>query len=107
MRCFSETGDLEDIRGTSESVLKELIRFGIVRLREDDPAVSVRDRRVVFRSGAEEEFDRIICATGYSPAWLPVEGGEVTHVKAFGERSSRIVPMSFCEPRSWKRILSS
>jgi len=77
MRCFSETGDLEDIRGSSESALKELIRFGIVHLREDDPAVSIRDRRVRFRSGAEAEFDRIICATGYSPAWLPVEGGEV------------------------------
>ncbi len=77
MRCFSETGDLEDIRGTSESTLKELIRFKIVRLREDDPAVSIRDRRVTFRTGDEEEFDRILCATGYSPAWLPVEGGEV------------------------------
>ena len=30
-----------------------------------------------FRSGDEREFDRIICATGYSPGWLPVEGGEV------------------------------
>ncbi|MGE5189747.1 MAG: NAD(P)-binding domain-containing protein [Gemmatimonadota bacterium] len=75
MRYFSETEDLEDIRGSSESVLKELIRFGIVDLREDDPAVSVRDRRVTFRSGDEGEFDRIICATGYRPAWLPVEGG--------------------------------
>ncbi len=77
MRYFSETGDLEDIRGSSESVLKELIRFEIVRLREADPVVSVLDRRVRYRSGADEEFDRIICATGYSPAWIPVEGGEV------------------------------
>ena len=77
IRYFSETEDLEDIRGSSESVLKELIRFGIVELREDDPAVSARDRRVRFRSGDEREFDRIICATGYSPGWLPVEGGEV------------------------------
>ncbi len=77
MSFFSDTGDLEDIRGSSESVLKELVHFGIVRLREDDPAVSIRDRRVTFRSGDEAEYDRIICATGYSPGWLPVEGGEV------------------------------
>jgi len=78
MRYFSETADLEDIRGSSESVLKELVRFGIVELREDDAAVSIRDRRVTFRSGDDVEFDRIICATGYSPAWLPVDGGEVS-----------------------------
>jgi len=78
MRYFSETEDLEDIRGSSESVLKELIRFAIIHLREDDPAVSIRDRRVKFLSGAESDFDRIICATGYRPAWLPVEGGAVS-----------------------------
>ena len=77
MRYFSETEDLEDIRGSSESVLKELFRFGIVRLREDDPAVSVREGRAVFRSGEVERFDRVICATGYTPGWLPVEGGAV------------------------------
>ncbi len=77
MRFFSDTGDLEDIRGSSESVLKELVRFGIVELREDDAAVSIRDGRVTFRAGDEVEYDRIICATGYSPAWLPVDGGEV------------------------------
>ncbi len=77
MRFFSETEDLEDIRGSSESILKELIRFGIIELREDDAAESIRDRRVRFRSGDEASFDRILCATGYSPGWLPVEGGEV------------------------------
>ncbi len=77
MRYFSETNDLEDIRGSSESVLKELIRFGIVDLREDDAAASVREGRVSFSGGDTAEFDRIICATGYSPGWLPVKGGEV------------------------------
>ncbi len=77
MRYFSETSDLEDIRGSSESVLKELVRFGIVELREDDAAVAIRDGRVTFRGGEESEYDRIICATGYSPAWLPVDGGQV------------------------------
>ncbi len=77
MRYFSDSGDLEDIRGSSESVLKELVHFAIVHLREDDPAVSVRDRVVTFRSGDEAEYDRIICATGYIPNWIPVEGAEV------------------------------
>ncbi|MBI5420504.1 MAG: NAD(P)-binding domain-containing protein [Deltaproteobacteria bacterium] len=77
MRYFSETGELDDIRGSSESILKELIRFGIIRLREADPAVTVSDRRVRFLSGEEQEFDWILCATGYRPGLVPVEGGEM------------------------------
>ena len=77
VRYFSETGELEDIRGSSESLLKELIRFEIVRLREADPAVAVAHRRVRFLSGDEREFDWILCATGYMPRWVPVEGGEL------------------------------
>ena len=77
MRYFSETGDLEHIRGSSESVLKELARFGIIRLRENDPAVSVTERLVCFRSGDENEYDWILCATGYRPKTIPVEGGDL------------------------------
>ncbi len=77
VRYFSETGELEDIRGSSESLLKELIRFRIIRLREADPVVSVTHRRVAFQSGDEREFDWILCATGYLPRWVPVEGGMV------------------------------
>ena len=77
LRFFSETGELEHIRGSSESVLKELIRFGIIHLREADPALSVAYRRVRFRSGDEREFDWILCATGYRPKWIPIEGGEI------------------------------
>jgi putative flavoprotein involved in K+ transport len=77
MRYFSETGDLEDIRGSSESTLKECIRFGIITLREGDPAVNVAGRWVLFQSGERKEFDWIICATGYRPAWIPIEGGSV------------------------------
>jgi cation diffusion facilitator CzcD-associated flavoprotein CzcO len=77
MRYFSETGELDDIRGSSESVLKELFRFGILHLREADPVVSIAHRKVRFRSGDEREFDWIICATGYRPQWIPVEGGEM------------------------------
>ncbi len=74
MRYFSETGELDDIRGSSESILKELIKFGIVHLREADPAASISHRRVRFRSGDERDFDWIICATGYRPKWIDVEG---------------------------------
>lgn len=77
LRYFSETGELENIRGSSESLLKELIRFGILHSREDDPVVSIAHRRVKFLSGDEREFDWILCATGYRPGWIPVEGGEV------------------------------
>jgi cation diffusion facilitator CzcD-associated flavoprotein CzcO len=77
IRYFSETGELEHIRGSSEGVLKELIRFGIIHLREADPALSVAHRRVCFRSGDEREFDWILCATGYRPKWVPMEGREL------------------------------
>jgi putative flavoprotein involved in K+ transport len=77
IRYFSETGELEHIRGSSEGVLKELIRFGIIHLREADPALSVAHRRVRFRSGDEREFDWILCATGYRPKWVPMEGIEL------------------------------
>lgn len=77
MRYFSETGDLEDIRGSSESTLKECVRFGIIGLRENDPAVRADGRRVRFRSGEEAEFDWIICATGFRPSWIPIRGGDV------------------------------
>ena len=43
LRYFSETGELDHIRGSSESVLKELFRFGILSLREADPVVSLSD----------------------------------------------------------------
>jgi thioredoxin reductase len=73
---FSDSGRLDDIRGSSESLLKELVRFRIVRVREADPPASASLGRVRFAGGTEETFDWILCATGYRPAWLPVEGGE-------------------------------
>ncbi len=77
MRYFSETGDLDHIRGSSESTLKECIRFGIIGLREEDPPVRVSGRRVSFRGGEEREFDWIILATGYRPGLIPIDGGTV------------------------------
>jgi thioredoxin reductase len=77
LRYFSQTGELENIRGSSESILKELIRFGILHSREDDPVVSIAHSRVRFLSGDEREFDWILCATGYRPGWIPVNGGEL------------------------------
>lgn len=77
MRYFSETGDLEHIRGSSESPLKECVRFGIITLREADPPVHVAGRRVRFQNGEEKEYDWIICATGYRPSLIPIDGGSV------------------------------
>jgi thioredoxin reductase len=77
LRYFSQTGELENIRGSSESILKELIRFGILNSREDDPVVSIAHSRVRFLSGDDREFDWILCATGYRPGWIPVDGGEL------------------------------
>lgn len=101
LRFFSESGILEDIRGSSESVLKELIRFRIVALREADPVVELSGGGVRFQGGAEETFDRIVCATGFHPRWLPVEGGTVEtmdggfpRISAVGESS--VPGLYFC-----------
>jgi putative flavoprotein involved in K+ transport len=72
---FSVSGQLDDIRGTSESILKELIKFRIIRVREADPPVAIREGTVLFTGGDTETFDWVLCATGYRPGWLPVEGG--------------------------------
>jgi thioredoxin reductase len=101
LQYFSATGDLEDIRGSSESVLKELIRFRILSLREADPVVGIADRTARFLSGAEEEFDWIVCATGYRPRGFPVDGGVVETLPDGFPRISRVgestVPgMYFC-----------
>ncbi len=77
LRYFSETSTLDDIRGSSESVLKELVRFRIITLREADPVVELSGGTARFRGGAEETFDQIVCATGYRPRWLPLEGGTI------------------------------
>lgn len=72
---FSVSGQLDDIRGSSESLLKELIKFRIVRVREADPPVAADGGTVRFAGGDEETFDCVLCATGYRPGWLPIEGG--------------------------------
>ncbi|GAB4237200.1 MAG: NAD(P)/FAD-dependent oxidoreductase [Deltaproteobacteria bacterium] len=77
LRFFSESGELDHIRGSSESVLKELFRFRIVALREADPVVSLSGGTATYRSGTGETFDWIVCATGYRPRWIPVDGGRV------------------------------
>jgi putative flavoprotein involved in K+ transport len=74
---FSESGQLDDIRGSSESLLKELIKFRIIDVREADPPAALDGGKVRFRSGGEERYDCVLCATGYKPGWLPVDGDGV------------------------------
>ena len=101
LRYFSESGELDHIRGSSESVLKELFRFGILSLREADPVVSLSGGTAEFASGARETFDWIVCATGYRPRWIPVDGGTVDvgekgypRISAVGESS--VPGLYFC-----------
>jgi len=77
LRYFSDSAELDDIRGSSESVLKELFRFRILSLREADPVVSLSGGTAAFASGEREAFDWIVCATGYRPRWIPIGGGTV------------------------------
>ena len=101
IRYSGDTGELEDIRGSSESMLKELLRFRILAVREGDPVVSIEDRTARFLSGETETFDWFLCATGYRPRWLPVSGGTVRSdakgfpvISAVGE--STVPGLYFC-----------
>ncbi len=77
LRFFSESGELDHIRGSSESILKELFLFRILSLREADPVVALSGGTATFASGTRETFDWIVFATGYRPRWIPIEGGTV------------------------------
>lgn len=67
LQYFSETNDLGDIRGLSESVLKELIKFNIIEHLFDGEIKKVDRGRVTFESGETVRFDKIILATGFLP----------------------------------------
>lgn len=65
LKFYSRTRDLSHIRGLSESLLKELIQFKIVELKEKIRVTKVEGGRVTFSDGTGKEFDEIIFATGY------------------------------------------
>lgn len=67
LKYFSKTGDLSHIRGLSESLLKELIKFRIIELRENIQPVAVKNGAAFFSDGSSEAFDEMIFATGYHP----------------------------------------
>jgi putative flavoprotein involved in K+ transport len=67
LKYFSRTNNLKDIRGLSESLLKELIKFKIIDLKENTEASNIKGGDVTFSDGALLSFDEIIFATGYSP----------------------------------------
>jgi len=67
LKFYSLTKDLSNIRGLSESLLKELINFKIVSLKERVEPKSISGGLVTLSDGKEDEFDEIILATGYCP----------------------------------------
>jgi len=72
-RYFSDTGELDHIRGSSESVLRaHPVR--ILGLREGDPAVSVNRPPRAFRSGGGGDSTGSSADRRYRPLWLPVSG---------------------------------
>ncbi|MBE9535831.1 MAG: NAD(P)-binding domain-containing protein [Proteobacteria bacterium] len=67
LKFFSRTNNLKDIRGLSESLLKELIKFKIIELKENTEVSSINGGEVSFSDGTFSSFDEIIFATGYNP----------------------------------------
>ncbi len=66
LQYFSDTKKLYDIRGISESYLKELISMEIIRYKPHQEIVRVEDNMVYFRD-SELEVDHIMFGTGYQP----------------------------------------
>ncbi len=63
---FSETQKLQDIRGISESYLRELIKMEIIRYYSHQEIIRIRQNQVLLKSRMLE-VDKIIFATGYRP----------------------------------------
>lgn len=67
LEFFSETQKLQDIRGISESYLKELIKMEIIRYYNHQNLIEIKGNRAIF-SERILEADKIIFATGYRPS---------------------------------------
>ena len=74
LKYYSKTDDLSNIRGLSESLLKELIKFKIIELRENCKIATLDGGKVSFMDGSYDEFDEVIFATGYIPGLPKIEG---------------------------------
>lgn len=83
LQFFSETDDPGNIRGRSESSIKELIKLGIVQHICGDEMKFVDGGEVHFNSGRVEKFDKIILATGFLPV-LPQTFGVEIEVEEHG-----------------------
>lgn len=82
LKYYSKTDDLSNIRGLSESLLKELIKFKIIELKENCMIDSINGGKVNFNDGSSAEFDEVIFATGYMPGLPKVEGVQVEKTAA-------------------------
>ncbi len=63
---FSETQKLQNIRGISESYLKELIKMEIIRYYSYQEVLEIKENRAYLKNRIMEA-DKIIFATGYRP----------------------------------------
>ena len=77
LKYYSKTDDLSNIRGLSESLLKELIKFKIIELRENCILASIDSGKVSFMDGSCTDFDEVIFATGYMPRLPDVIGLQI------------------------------
>lgn len=82
LKYYSKTDDLSNIRGLSESLLKELIKFKIIELKENCSISSIDGGKVTFMDGSYADFDEVIFATGYMPKLPNIEGLQVDQTEA-------------------------
>ncbi len=89
LEFFSETQKLQDIRGISESYLKELIKMEIIRYFSQQNLFEIKGNRAVF-SDRILEVDKIIFATGYRPNLRMLDPMQLR----FGKKQSPEVTMT-------------
>jgi thioredoxin reductase len=110
LKFFSQTGNLCHIRGLSESLLRELIKMGLIRSM---PAAEIEklDGNKLHVNGKSIPVDHVLCATGYRADLcllksLPVSLHPSTYFPMiYPSGESRDVPgLFFAGPLAYRRV---
>lgn len=88
LEFFSDTKKLQDIRGISESYLRELIQMEIIRYYSYQNLIEIKGNRAFFKDRVLE-VDKVIFATGYRPSLRMLDTLELR----FGKNNSPEVTM--------------
>lgn len=81
LKYFSKTKNLNNIRGISESFLKELIQMGLIRHKNNMKMEKVENNTIYFKNGENYTFDNLILATGFIPRVKSIQIDGLTEIE--------------------------